>query len=248
MRFLDKTVVITGAGSGIGRAMALRFAAEGAQLVIADWNAAAGDETAALVRQAGRPALAVPTDVGDSAAVAELFGAIDGQQWLVDVLVNNAGNSEPNLAPAVEVDDERWRSVLRVHLDGTFFCAREALRRMIPRGQGAIVNVGSVAGHLGLPGAAAYTAGKGAVHALTKGLAAEAAPHGVRVNCIAPGWVDTPILDNLPGSWRERMVTQTPLGRIGRPEEIAALAAFLASDDASFVVGQVISPNGGLYR
>lgn len=248
MRLTDRVAVVTGGGSGIGLAIVERLAREGARVAVADLDNAAAERAAERVTKAGGQALAFATDVSDEAAVAGLFHQLDERGWPVDILVNNAGNAEPELKPLQETSTERWYSILRVHLDGTFFCSREALRRMVPRRQGAIVNLGSVAGLGGLPGAAAYTAAKGGVIALTKGLAQEVAALGIRVNCIAPGWVETPILNNLPPSWRERMVTMTPLGRIGTPDEIAAVAAFLASDDASFILGQVVSPNGGMYR
>jgi NAD(P)-dependent dehydrogenase (short-subunit alcohol dehydrogenase family) len=132
-------------------------------------------------------------------------------------------------------------------LNGTFYGTREALRRMVPRGRGVIINFGSVLGMRGLPGGAAYTACKGAIAALTKGVAREYAKDGIRVNCIAPGWIETPILENVAAEGRERLMKSIPMGRLGTPEEIAALAVFLASDEASYMTGQVISPNGGWY-
>lgn len=251
MKLKDKTAVITGAGSGIGRATALRFAAEGARVVVAELNEASGAETARLINEQygdqGGEVFTVVTDVSKSDAVAALFRAIDERGWPVDVLVNNAGNAGESLTPVHEMTDAQWDGIVNVHLSGTFYCTREALRRMLPRGRGAIVNLGSVAGLRGLPGGASYTAAKGAIIAFTKGVAQEVAQAGIRVNCIAPGWIETPILDNLPPQWRAGMVQMTPLGRIGQPEEVAAVALFLASDEASFVVGQVVSPNGGMY-
>jgi len=248
MKLPGQVAVITGAGSGIGRAASLRFAAEGARIVCSDLNEATAKETAKQVRASGGEALAIAADVGDVESVAALFQAIDQQGWEIDCLLNNAGNAEAGLQGVHEVSDERWRIIMRVHLDGTFHCTREAMRRMLPRKRGAIVNLGSVAGLRGLGGTAAYSAAKGGVIAFTKAVAEEAAPHGIRVNCVAPGWIETPMLDNLPQRWRPGMVKHTPLGRIGRPEEVAAVALYLASDDASFVTGQVISPNGGMYR
>ena len=248
MRLKDQVAVVTGAGSGIGRAIALLFAREGAKIVIAELNAARGNETAELVAETGQEALAVATDVGDKQSVAELFQAIDKRGWPIDVLVNNAGTAEPELKPLQDVSDARWDSQLRVHLTGTFYCIREALPRMIPNKRGAIVNFGSVAGLSGLPGGTAYAAAKGGVIALTKSLSHEVAPLGVRVNCVAPGWIDTPMLSNLPEKWRPGMIKNTPLGRIGTAEEVAGVALFLACDLSGFVTGQVISPNGGMYR
>jgi NAD(P)-dependent dehydrogenase (short-subunit alcohol dehydrogenase family) len=246
MKLKDKVAIITGAGSGIGRAIAMRFAKEGALVVIAELDEKSGAETASLIKSSGQQALFIKTDVGLVPSVAELFGSLDERGWQVDVLVNNAGNAGP-LASIEDHADELWHSILSVHLNGTFYCMREAVRRMKPRGTGSIINLGSVAGLRGFPGAASYTAAKGAIMALTKGVALEVAPYGIRVNCIAPGWIETPILDNLPQAMRGEMVRMVPLGRIGKPEEIAALALFLASDESSFITGQIISPNGGMY-
>lgn len=247
MKLKDKVAVVTGAGSGLGRAIALRFASEGARLVIAELNEAGSEETLRLVQQKGVEAFAVTTDVSNSQSVARLFEAIDERQWPVDILVNNAGNAG-NLTPIHEMTDEQWHGIVDVHLSGTFYCTREAVRRMLARGTGgAIINMGSVAGMRGLPGGSSYTAAKGAIISLTKGVAQEYAGHGIRVNAIAPGWVETPILENLPDSMRPMMVASTPLGRIGTPDEIASVALFLATDESSYVIGQTISPNGGMY-
>ncbi len=245
MRLKDKTAVITGGGSGIGRAIALRFAAEGARVVIADLNEAGGSETARMAHSRGGESFSVVTDVGSRESVAALFKEIDGRGWAVDVLVNNAGGGG-ELTPVHLMTDEVWQSLLDVHLNGTFYCTREAINRMLPRGTGSIISIGSVAGLRGLPGAANYTAAKAAIIGFTKGVAQEVAPAGIRVNCIAPGWVDTPILNNLPEEMRPLMIQMTPLGRIASPDEIASVALFLASDDSSYVVGQTISPNGGM--
>lgn len=246
MKLKDKVAIITGAGSGIGRAIAVRFAGEGARVVIAELDESGGSETASLIRSGGGEAVFIKTDVGRADSVAELFGFVDERGWPVDVLVNNAGNAG-QLAPIQDHADELWHSILNVHLNGTFYCTREAVRRMLPRRAGSIINLGSVAGLRGFPGAASYTAAKGAIMAFTKGIALEVAPYGIRVNCIAPGWIETPILGNLPREMREGMVQMVPLGRIGKPEEVAALALFLASDESSFITGQIISPNGGMY-
>ncbi len=246
MKLKDKVAVITGGGSGLGRAIALRFAEEGARIVIAELNEVNGEETVRLVQAKGVEAFDVPTDVSKSVEVASLFKALDDRGWPVDILVNNAGNAG-ELAPIHETSDENWDSIIQVHLNGTFYCTREAIGRMLPRGAGVVINMGSVAGLRGLPGAASYTAAKGAIISLTKGVAQEYAAHGIRVNCIAPGWVETPILEHLPDSMRPMMVGMTPLGRIGRPDEIAGVALFLACDDSSFMIGQTLSPNGGLH-
>lgn len=247
MKLKDQVAVITGAGSGLGRAIALRFAQEGARIVIAELNEAKGEETLQQVQAAGVEAFAVPTDVSNSAAVAELFAALDARGWPVNVLVNNAGNAG-QLQPTHLMSDEDWHNIVHVHLSGTFFGSREALKRMVAQGNGGvIINLASVAGLRGMPYGAPYGSAKGGIISFTKGLAQEYAKLGIRVNAIAPGWVETPILENLPDEIRPAMVANTPLGRIGQPEEIAAVALFLASDESSYVVGQIISPNGGLW-
>lgn len=248
MRFAGTVAVVTGAGSGIGLATASRLGREGARVVVAELNESTAAEAARQICEAGGTALAVATDVTSVESVRGLFARLDDEGWEVDILINNAGTAEPSLLPLEEVDLARWNSMISVHLTGTYLCTHEALKRMIPRKSGAIVNLGSVAGLRGLPGSAAYSAAKGGVMAFSKAVAAEAAPHGIRVNCVAPGWVETPILESLPPKWRPGMVKNTPLGRIGTPEEIAAVILFLASDEARYVVGQVISPNGGMWR
>ena len=247
MKLNDQVAVITGAGSGIGRAIAFRFAAEGARIVVAEINKQSGEETARILEDSGSQAFAVATNVAKSSEVVQLFAEIDSRGWTVDVLVNNAGNANNGFKAVHEVSDEGWDSLIDVHLNGTFYCTREAVKRMLPRKSGAIINIGSVAGLRGLPGACAYTAAKGGIIALTKGVAQEVAAQGIRVNCIAPGWTDTPILNNVPPTIQKMMTAMTPLGRIGLPEEIAATALFLASEESNFIIGQTISPNGGLY-
>ncbi|HZS48611.1 MAG TPA: 3-oxoacyl-ACP reductase FabG [Blastocatellia bacterium] len=247
MKLKDKVAIITGAGSGIGRAIALRFAEEGARIVIADINEANGEETLRVAKEKGVEGIAIKTDVGNSEDVAKLFARVDDLGWSVDILVNNAGNTSRRLSPTQDTTDSDWQSIINVHLNGTFYCTREALKRMTEKRSGAIINISSMAAYMGLPGAPAYTAAKGGIMAFTKGVAREVAAVGIRVNCIAPGWVDTPILENLPSAIHKMMTTMTPLGRIGRPEEIAAAALFLASDESTFIIGQVISPNGGAY-
>ncbi len=246
MRLEGKVAVVTGAGSGIGRAIALQFATEGARVVVAELGETTGEETAELIRKSGAEAVSIPTDVGRSDSVATLFARLDALEWTPEILVNNAGNAAPS-TPTHEVSDEAWDAIVHVHLNGTFYGTREALKRMLPCGRGAIINFGSVIGLRGLAGAAAYGASKGAIMALTKGVAREVAKAGIRVNCIAPGWIETPMLANVAGEARDRLTQSIAMGRLGTPEEVAAVAVFLASDESSYLTGQVISPNGGWY-
>ncbi|MBL8205229.1 MAG: SDR family oxidoreductase, partial [Blastocatellia bacterium] len=151
------------------------------------------------------------------------------------------------LTPLHQLTDDAWQAMIATHLNGTFYCSREAIHRMIPNKSGAIINIASVAGLAGMPMGVSYSAAKAGIIGFTKAAGKEVARFGIRVNAIAPGWVETPILDHLPDKLRDTMTSTVPLGRIGQPAEIAALALFLASEESSYVIGQVISPNGGGY-
>ncbi len=191
-------------------------------------------------------ALSLTLNVSDSAAVNQAFAEIAAKLGPVDVLVNGAGQASP-LTPATQMKDEDWDSIIHVHLNGTFYCSRAALRVMLPRRKGRIINIASVAALRGLPGGCSYAAAKGAIVSFTRSIAQEAAPDGVLVNAIAPGWIDTPIVNNVPKELLTMLLAQVPLGRIGQPDEVAGLALFLASNDSTYMVGQVVSPNGGIW-
>jgi 3-oxoacyl-[acyl-carrier protein] reductase len=263
---------VTGAGSGLGRAIALAFAAAGARVAVNDLRA---DGVAETARALGTALACDPLvgDVADSRAVAGWFGTLaraTGDR--LDVLVNNAGyaDSDPEtmarLARQMEeltttgrvttaldatqrMTDERWTRMLAVHLNGTFFCAREALKLMSPRRSGRIINMASIAGLTGIASVPHYSAAKAAIIGFTKALAREVGAQGILVNAIAPGYIDTPILDVL-GAQRAAqtglIATQTLVGRLGEAREIAATALFLAGPGATYFTGQVLSPNGGL--
>jgi len=269
MRFDGRVVLVTGGGSGIGRAIAVRFAAEGARVAVNDIRAEAAEAT---VKMLGGQARAIAADVADSARVRAMVEEVARVFGGLDVLVNNAGVGEVDpsgreaLAEKIEtrvgemmtgtrethwditqhLSDEAWSRMLAVHLNGTFYCTREALKIMSRVNRGAIVNISSVAGLMGIEVAPHYGAAKAGILGFTRSVAREVASRGIRVNAICPGFVDTPILDPMPPVTRIIAERQTPLGRIGRPEEIAAAAAFLASDEAGFITGQWLSPNGGL--
>jgi len=264
-KLTDRVAVVTGGGSGIGAAIGRLFAKEGARVALADVNREGAERVAAEI---GRNAMAVPTDVADSAQVDALFSRVVREWGTVDVLSNNAGIGElsaplrtqiegavagmlgggprRSLGVTSRMDDAEWHRMIEIHLSGTFFCTRAALRIMEERGRGAIVNMASVAGLAGIPGSAHYGAAKAGIIGFTKSVALEVGGANIRINAIAPGLIDTPMTADAPPMVRQMVLMRTPLGRTGAPEEIAAVALFLASDDASFVTGQVVSPNGGL--
>ena len=267
-KLAGRVAVVTGGGSGIGRAIARRFAAEGARVAIADLSREGTERVAAEIAASGGTAIGVPTDVADSAQVDALFARVAREWQTVDVLSNNAGIGElsPPLRARLEqaaleimggarvslgvtsrLSDAEWRRMLDVHLFGTFACTRAALRIMEEQGRGVIVNMASVAGLAGIPGSAHYGAAKAGIIGFTKSVALEVGGANIRVNAIAPGLIDTPMTADIPPMLRQLVLMRTPLGRSGAPEDIAAVALFLASDDASFVTGQVVSPNGGFY-
>ena len=266
MRLNGKVAVVTGGGSGIGEAICLRFAQEGARVAPVDLNL----ESARLTASLAGGGHAVQADVTDSAAVEAALAEVEAALGPVDIWVNNAGISgkahvarvserverqfEEAAAGAVStpldglsrVSDAEWAEMLAVHLNGTFYGMRTAARSMVARGGGCIVNIASICGIEGCTGHPHYSAAKAGILGLTRATATELISQGVRVNVIAPGYVDTPLLrSSLTPPILGALERQTPIGRLGRPEEIAAAAAFLASDDGSFCVGATISPNGG---
>lgn len=269
MSLQGRIAMVTGAGSGLGRAIALAFAAKGARLAINDVRRSAASEVVDEIKAAGGDAIAVPADVSDSVDVAEIFEETVASLGTLDILVNNAGialvsedvrhrmdaavaavaaGQRPQpLRATSSMSDSQWRRTLAVHLDGTFHCTREALRIMEPKGAGVIINIASVAGEAGLAGAPDYSAAKAGIIGLTKAVAREAIASGVRVNAIAPGFVDTPLLDALPPLARRALSFQIPAGRLGTVDEIACLALYLASDESGYTVGQVLSADGGYY-
>jgi len=240
-----KTILVTGAARGIGRAVAVRCAAEGAAVVAADL--APPEETAAEVRAGGRRALALAVDVADQSAVRAMTAAALREFEVVDVLVANAGIGFPD--PVLEVTPERWDRVLNVNLRGAFFCAQALLPAMLARRDGALVFVSSIAGRrLSLVNGAQYTCSKYGLVGLTRHLASELAGSGVRVNCVCPGPTETDLLDRYTtDADRRAMVERTPLRRLARPEDIADVIVFAASPHARHVHGAILDVNGGLY-
>ncbi len=245
-RLDHKVAIVTGGGRGLGRAMALALAAEGAQVTVAGRTTAALQETTQAIKQLGREAWAVTMDVADESGVNALVDGVVGRHGRLDVLVNNAGAILRK--PTLEATAAEWRQVLEVNLTGTYFCAVAAGRHMVRARSGKIINVASVAGAGGRAGMAAYCASKAGVMNLTRALAIEWAPHGVYVNAIAPGQFDTemgaPILSN--PVLRDELLAKIPLRKIGQPREIGPLVVFLASEDSNMMTGEVVYIDAGL--
>jgi len=269
-----RVALITGAGSGIGRAVARLFAQEGARVVANDLHATAAKETVESLAVHAGAARAIQADVADSGQVKAMFAEIEREMGTLDVLVNNAGiagtsaaererllqKSDARIMEMVngqgvtthwditqDMTDEAWLRMIGVHLNGTFFCTREALRLMSRQNRGAIVNMSSVAGLMGLENVPHYSAAKAGILGFTRAVAREVGSRNIRVNAICPGFIDTPMTQQMSPLMRQAVTMRTPLGRWAEPEEVAKTALFLASDDSSFFTGQWLSPNGGLF-
>lgn len=243
-----RTATVTGAGSGIARAVALALGDDGFSVALLDRDAEAAEAVADSLRSAGAAARAFRVDVADRTLVTQAFAEAQAWQGPAGVLVHVAGFGA--FAPFLEMTAEQWSEMMRVHLDGTFHCTQEAARPMVEAGWGRIVTTASVAGMSGGgPGLAHYAAAKGGIIGLTKALAHELGPTGVTVNCVAPGLVDTPGLRRSGVSDEILAYTKkgTPTRRVGEPADIAAAARYIVSEGAGFLTGQIVSPNGGAY-
>jgi NAD(P)-dependent dehydrogenase (short-subunit alcohol dehydrogenase family) len=243
MPLAGRVALVTGAGSGIGEATARRFAAETAIVVVNDVEVERARAVANDIQKDGGSALAIGADVTRRDEVEVMVGRVVTEFGRLDVLINNAGINRD--AMSHKMSEEQWDQVLAVNLKGTFLCAQAALVPMRERGWGRVINTSSI-GSLGNIGQANYAASKAGVIGLTRTLALEYAKYGITVNCIAPGAVMTPMLAGVPGPIRERITGQIPMGRIADPAEIAGVHAFLASEDAGYITGQVLFVDGGM--
>ncbi len=243
-KLVGRTAIVTGGAKGIGRGIAEAFAHEGADVAIAD--IATNDQAAAVIeaiQQAGRKAIFIRTDVADEQQVRNMVEAVKRDFGHIDILVNNAGIFTQDLVENLTIAD--WDKVIGVNLRGTFLCARFVLPYMLEQGWGRIINIASQLGYIGGQEVAHYSASKGGVIAFTKALAREVATRNVLVNAIAPGPILTDLLASETEEWKSAKLAELPIGRFGEVSEVAPTAVFLASDDATYYVGQTLGPNGG---
>jgi NAD(P)-dependent dehydrogenase (short-subunit alcohol dehydrogenase family) len=246
-----KNALVTGGASGIGRGICLRLARDGVNVIILDIDHQGAREVAEECRALGRKSLAFDVDVAEGSQINSALAEVHRRIGAIHILVNSAGIAE--YVPIARLDEQRWNRMIDVHLKGTFNCTKAVLKEMTAVRWGRIVNITSLAGLTGVVGMTHYSAAKAGIIGFTKALAQELGPKGITVNAIAPGLVETAILrKSIPNEgrledFRSAVVGRTPVGRAGTPQDIASACAYLVSEEASFLTGQVLSPNGGLY-
>jgi 3-oxoacyl-[acyl-carrier protein] reductase len=244
MLLKDKVAMVTGGAQGIGRAICLLFAREGADVAVCDVNLPQAQETVAQIEAQARKALAVQMDVTSSTSVEDGLVKILDKLTKVDILVNNAGITKDTLI--LRMSEADWDAVLNVNLKGTFNCIKAVSRPMVKQRRGSIVNIASIIGIIGNPGQANYSASKAGIIALTKTSAKELSSRNINVNAVAPGFIQTEMTARLPPEVKEKMQAAIPLNRFGTPEDVAQVCLFLASEEASYITGQTIVVDGGM--
>jgi 3-oxoacyl-[acyl-carrier protein] reductase len=244
MELKDKIALVTGGAQGIGKIVGEELARQGAHVILGDVNLEGAQVSAAEIKDNGGSASAVELNVTDADGVQKTFDSISKEFKLIDILVNNAGITRDGLVMRMKEAD--WDQVLSINLKGSFLCTQQAVKQMMKQKSGSIVNIASIVGLMGNAGQANYSASKAGLIGLTKTTAREVASRGIRVNAIAPGFIDTAMTQVLDEKVRERLIEQIPLARLGLPEDIANCVSFLVSDRASYVTGQVLSVNGGM--
>jgi 3-oxoacyl-[acyl-carrier protein] reductase len=244
MRFDGQVVLITGGARGIGKSIAERFHAEGAQIVAVDVNVEVAQATAAELSAKGAKCLGLKCDVTKAAECEAIIETVLKEFGKIDVLVNNAGITQDGLL--IRMTDEAWDAVININLSGAFKMLRAAAKPMMKARSGCVVNIASVVALIGNPGQANYCSSKAGLLGLTKSSARELAPRGIRINAVAPGFIETAMTAKLSEEQRKALATQIPLGKLGSPEDVASVVCFLASKDAAYVTGQVISICGGM--
>lgn len=243
MRLDGKKAIVTGAGQGIGRSIALKLAQEGANVVIAEINPDTGTQTVKDIEALGRKALFISVDVANQKQVEAMVDQVFGAWERIDILINNAGFDRP--AHLLKMKEEDWEAVLGVHLKGTLNCIRAVAPHMIEKGYGKIINMSSVWGKTGAVSEVSYSTAKAGIIGLTKSVARELGRYQIHVNAILPGLILTPTISKMAEKYQTMIIENTPLRRIGQPEEVANVVAFLASDEASFVTGALVEVSGG---
>jgi 3-oxoacyl-[acyl-carrier protein] reductase len=245
MDFTGKVALVTGSGRGIGKAIAMRLAESGATLVINDvGDAAPAEQTVAEIKTMNRQAMAIMADVSSSADVNSMVEKAIADFGKIDILVNNAGITRDQLT--MKMTDDEWDKVLTINLRSVFVCTRAVMRPMLKQRSGRIISMSSVVGIIGNAGQANYAASKAGIIGFTKTIAKEVASRGITVNAIAPGFIDTPMTQALPEERRKALMANIPLGCLGTPKDIAETVAFLASEEARYITGQVITVDGGI--